>query len=142
MWRKRLVPLLIGSGVRPTPRLVALWLFLVGCPAAVMAQAVDKPDDPSAGPFVSHRAAEDSSLNLMLDYEALSETGDDYESPAPTGSFRAAQDVPPRVDWSRPVGRNWAVEPVLMQRRQAGQPIRPDDDEAASTVGVELRKRF
>ncbi len=34
----------------------------------------------------------------------------------------------PRVDWSRRAGKSWELNPVLLHRRQAGQPQRPDDD--------------
>ena len=131
-----------GSGLSLARRLVGLWLILGSCPATVMAQSENEPVEPSGAPFVSHRAAEDRSLNLMLDYDALAETEGNHASAAPAGSFRAAQDIPPRVDWSRRVDDGWDLEPVLLNRRQAGEPIRPDDDQSDKLLGIELRKTF
>ncbi len=61
---------------------------------------------------------------------------------APIGSFRATQELPARVDWSRRVGKSWELDPVLLHRRQAGQPERPGDDLSNKTLGIELRRRF
>lgn len=125
------------------PRLIGLLLILVCIPAAaVMAQSENKPPEPFALPSASPRAVEDRSLNLMLDYQALIEAEDKQTSPAAAGSYRAAQDVQPRVDWSRPVGNGWDLEPVVLNRRQAGQPVIPDDDQEPQLLGIELRKRF
>jgi hypothetical protein len=107
-----------------------------------MAQSEDKQSDPPGAPFITHREVEDKSLNLMVDYQAVMEGDGNNAGGAAAGSFRAAQDVPPRVDWSRRVNEDWNLEPVLLNRRQAGQPIRPDDDESNKLLGIELRKTF
>jgi hypothetical protein len=122
--------------------LVGLLLILGSNPATAMAQSENKPPEPSEAPLITHRAAEDKGLDLMLDYDALIESEDNHASAAPAGSFRAAQDIPPRADWSRRVGKGWDLEPVLLNRRQAGQPIRPDDDASNKLFGIELRKKF
>lgn len=107
-----------------------------------MAQSESEPPKPFPVTSVSHRAAEDKSVNLMLDYRALIEAEEGKASPAAAGSYRAAQEVPPRVDMSRRVGKGWDLEPVVANRRQAGQPVVPDDDVTPQVLGVELRKRF
>ena len=131
----------------------ALLLVLGGGPAGVAAQLNDPPKETYP---LTHRSAETKSLNLMLDYDKLIDKPDAYESPAPAGSLRAAQDVAPppldesqredkskRVDWSQRVGKNWELDPVALERRQAGRPAHEDDDLASDNLlGVELRRRF
>ena len=123
---------------------VVRWLRSAGAPLLLSAQIVfaatgDAMDNAPAG---SYRAAQDKGLDLTFDYDALfaNQPSDGYG--APTGSFRAAQDVPARVDWSRRVGKTWELDPVLLHRRQAGQPDRPGDDLSNKTLGIELRRRF
>lgn len=123
-------------------RLLGLLLILGSNPTTVMAQSENKHPEPSGAPFITDRAVEDRSLNLMLDHEALIESEGGHTSAAPAGSFRAPQDVSPRVDLSRRVDDGWDLEPVLLNRRQAGQPIRPDDDQSDKLLGIELRKKF
>lgn len=125
--------------------LVGLLLVLCTTPAAVVAQPAHQPAE---APIYTYRAAERQSLDLMLDYQALAEAEEpageegNHTSPAPAGSFRAAQDMPRPFDWSRPVGKSWVLEPVALGRRQNGQPIEPDDDVSDSLIGIELRKNF
>jgi hypothetical protein len=120
-------------------RLLGLLLILGSNPATAMAQSENQPTEP---PFITHREVEDKSLNLMVDYQAVIESEGNHTGGAAAGSFRGAQDVPPRVDWSRRMNEDWDLEPVLLNRRQAGQPIRPDDDESDKLLGIELRKTF
>ncbi len=129
-------------GISMAPRLVGLLLILGSNPTTVMAQSEDKLAEPSGAPFITHRAVEDRSLDLMLDHQALIESEGDHTSAAPVGSVRAAKDDPPRADWSRRVDDGWDLEPVLLNRRQAGKPIRPDDDQSDKLLGIELRKKF
>ncbi len=126
-----------GSARVRATRLLGALLLLASGPTSAVAQSNSALLEP---PPISQRAAEDRSLNLMLDAEAVIES--EHASGAPAGSFRAAQDVPPRVDWSRRLGGGWDLEPVLLNRRQAGQPIRPDDDESNKLLGIEMRARF
>jgi len=117
-----------GSDAGLDPRLHGL-LLILGCnPTTVVAQSEHELAGPSEEPLITHRAAEDKGLNLMLDYQALVEAEEKKKSPAAEGSFRAAQDVPNRVDWSKRVGKSWELAPVVADRRQAGQPKRPEDD--------------
>lgn len=132
------------------PRLLGLLLILGCTPTTVMAQAENELPAPGEAPLVTHRAAEDKGLNLMLDYKALVEAEEKKESAAPEGSSQAAQDEPRRVDWSRPVGKGWELAPVVADRRQAGQPKRPEDDrppalradKSVEAGGLELSKEF
>ena len=120
--------------------LAVLLLALGNTPATVMAQASQEPGESPGAPVVSYRAIEDKSLDLMLDYEALVES--EGSSAAAPGSFRASQDVSRRVDLSRRLGKTWNLDPVLIHRRQAGEPTSPDDDRSDKLIGIELRKSF
>ncbi len=105
----------------------------------IVAAAGDARDNAPAG---SYRAAQDQGLDLTVDYDALFANQSGDRGGAPPGSFRAAQDLPARVDWSRRVGKSWELDPVLLHRRQTGQPQRPGDDLSNKTIGIELRRRF
>ena len=123
---------------------VVRWLRFAGAPLLLSAQIVaaaadDAKDNVPAG---SYRAAQDKGLDLTADYDALFANQPGDGGSAPPGSFRAAQDLPARVDWSRRVGKSWELDPVLLHRRQAGQPQRPGDDLSNKTLGIELRRRF
>ena len=123
---------------------VVRWLQFASAPLLLSAQIVAaKADDQIGGAAAgSHRAAEDAGLDLSIDREAFFRAEEARGRGAPIGSFRAAQEVPYRVDWSRRAGRHWELNPVLLHRRQAGQPDRPDDDLTNKTLGIELRRRF
>jgi hypothetical protein len=120
------------------------WLRFAGAPLLLSAQIVAAAagDVKGNAPSGSYRAAQDKGLDLTADYDApfANQPGD--IGGAPPGSFRAAQDLPARVDWSRRVGKSWELDPVLLHRRQAGRPDRPDDDLSKKTLGIELRRRF
>lgn len=92
--------------------------------------------------IVGPSAAQDTEFDLTIDFDALH-----YESPDPMADDPAEGLSPgwnrhPRVDWSRPAGKSWKLDPVLLHRRQAGNPDRPGDDLNNKTLGVELRRRF
>ncbi len=123
---------------------VVRWLRFAGALLLLWAQIVaaaagDARDNAPAG---SYRAAQDQGLDLTVDYDALFANQSGDRGSAPPGSFRAAQDLPARVDWSRRVGKSWELDPVLLHRRQTGQPQRPGDDLSNKTIGIELRRRF
>ncbi len=84
----------------------------------------------------------DAALDLNIDFDALH-----YESSNPMADNPPEDSAPgwdrhPRVDWSRRAGKSWELDPVLLHRRQAGQPQRPGDDLSNKTLGIELRRRF
>ena len=137
-------------GPSPITRCLAL-----GCLAlAVMGQAGGLFQQPASS-TITYRSAEDDSLDMMVDYQAIiegrvpedtEEDGDEEDgedsSPAAAGSFRAAQDTSKRVNLSKPLREGWQMDPVMLHRRQAGEPSRKDDDVTPQLFGVELRKEF
>ncbi len=130
----------MGCQVRVPSIQLAIALGLVFLPAAAQDENQDRT--VLGAPQGTHRAAQDVGLNLEIDYDALPPQDGDPGSRAPVGSFRAAQDLPPRVDLSRRLGNSWELDPVLINRRQAGQPQLPDDDASDKLLGIELRRRF
>ena len=121
---------------------VAWLLWLVPWLLALHVVAARAGEEVTGAPAGSYRAAQERGLDLSLDYDtSLGEEPDPVRG-APIGSFRAAQELPARVDWSRRVGKSWELDPVLLHRRQAGQPERPGDDLSNKTLGIELRRRF
>ncbi len=90
----------------------------------------------------SYRAGQNVTLDLQVDFDALHyESSDPMADNAPE-DFPPGWDRHPRVDWSRRAGKSWELDPVLLHRRQAGQPQRPGDDLSNKTLGIELRRRF
>ena len=113
----------------------------------------------------SFRAAQDEGLALDLDpeflenlkttrnattaaeVEAAAKEAEEQEKALPLtgaapGSHRAAQDGQRRVDLSGRVNQDWRLNPILLNRSQGGEPLRPDDDVRQETFGLELRKEF
>lgn len=113
----------------------------------------------------SFRAAQDEGLSLDLDpeflenlkttrnaktaaeAEAAAKEAEEKEKELPLagaepGSHRAAQDGQHRVDLSGRVNQDWRVNPILLNRSQGGEPLRPEDDLRRETIGLELRKEF
>ncbi len=87
-------------------------------------------------------AAQDMEFDLTIDFDALHYESPDPMADNPPEGLPPGWDQPPRVDWSRPAGKSWELDPVLLHRRQAGHPDRPGDDLSDKTLGVELRRRF
>ncbi len=99
-------------------------------------------DETSKAPTGSHRAAQDVELDLQVDFDALHyESSDLRADNRPTG-LTPEWDWHPRVDWSRRVGKSWDLDPVLLHRRQAGQPDQPGNHLSNKTIGIEMRRRF
>ncbi len=90
----------------------------------------------------SYRAGRDATLDLEVDFDALRYESSDPMADNPPEGLTPGWDRHPRVDWSRRAGRSWELDPVLLHRRQAGQPDRPGDDLSNKTLGIELRRRF
>ena len=90
----------------------------------------------------SYGAGQDVALDLQVDFDALRYESSDPMADNPPEDFPPGWDRHPRVDWSRPAGKSWELDPVLLHRRQAGQPQRPGDDLSNKTLGIELRRRF
>ena len=113
----------------------------------------------------SFRAAQDEGLALDLapevletlktarnartaaEVEAAAKGAEEKEEELPMagaapGSHRAAQDGQRRVDLSGRVNQDWRVNPILLNRSQGGEPLRPEDDLRQETIGLELRKEF
>lgn len=84
----------------------------------------------------------DAALDLNIDFDALHYANSDPLADNPPADLAPGWDRNPRVDWSRRVGRSWELDPVLLHRRQAGQPQQPGDDLSNKTLGIELRRRF
>ena len=90
----------------------------------------------------SYRAGQDATLDLGVDFDALHYESSDPMADNPPEGLTPGWDRHPRVDWSRRAGKSWELDPVLLHRRQAGQPDRPGDDLSNKTLGIELRRRF
>ncbi len=132
------------AGIPARGVVVATWVRLAIAAPFLFAQIVAAAagDETSKAPAESYRAAQDVGLDLQVDFDALH-----YESSDPMADNRPEDLTPgwdrhPRVDWSRPVGKSWELDPVLLHRRQAGQPKQPGDDLSNKTLGIELRRRF
>ncbi len=90
----------------------------------------------------SCRAGQDATLDLEVDFDALRYESSDPMADNPPEDSTPEWDRHPRVDWSRRAGKSWELDPVLLHRRQAGQPQRPGDDLSNKALGIELRRRF
>ncbi len=123
---------------------VVPWLWFAGVPLLLSAQIADAAADDAKGnaPAGSYRAAQDVALDLQVDFDALRYESSDPMADNPPEDLTPGWDRHPRVDWSRRVGKSWELDPVLLHRRQAGQPQRPDDDLSNKALGIELRRRF
>ncbi len=123
---------------------VATWIRLAIAAPFLFAQIVAAAagDETSKAPAGSYRAAQDVGLDLQVDFDALHYESSDPMAGNPPEDFPPGWDRHPRVDWSRRAGKSWELDPVLLHRRQAGQPQRPGDDLSNKTLGIELRRRF
>jgi hypothetical protein len=92
--------------------------------------------------IVGPSAAQDTEFDLTIDFDALHYDSPDPMADDPPEGLSPGWNRHPRVDWSRPTGKSWELDPVLLHRRQAGNPDRPGDDLSNKTLGVELRRRF
>ncbi len=84
----------------------------------------------------------DAAFDLDVDFGALGYESSDPMADNPPEDLTPGWDRHPRVDWSQRAGKSWELDPVLLYRRQAGQPQRPDDDLSNKALGIELRRRF
>ena len=125
--------------------------LVLGCIAlAVMGQSSGGLFKQEPAPVINYQGAKEDSLDLMIDQQPRAEsqapakTEDEAEdsSQVPTGDVRTAKDPPPRLNLSRPLKEGWEMDPVLLNRRQAGEPLRPGDDETNQMFGIQLRKEF
>ncbi len=133
-----------GAGTPARGVVVATWVRLAIAALFFFAQIVgaNAGDETSKAPAGSYRAAQDAGLDLQVDFDALHyERSDPMADSRPEG-LTPGWDRHPRVDWSRPVGKSWELDPVFLHRRQAGQPKRPGDDLSNKALGIELRRRF
>ncbi len=123
---------------------VARWVRLAIAAPFLFAQIVAAAagDETSKTPAGSSRAGQDATLDLDVDFDALHYESSDPMADNPPEDLTPGWDRHPRVDWSRPVGKSWELDPVLLHRRQAGQPQRPGDDLSNKALGIELRRRF
>ncbi len=130
------------SGMSTVPTLIGLLLVLAVYPSTVSAEPERKFSEPFDTPLITNRAVENKGLDLKLDHEALIEGEHNPANGGREENSRDLRDSSTRVDWSRRVDDGWDLEPVLLNRRQAGKPIRPDDDQSDKLLGIELRKKF
>lgn len=114
--------------------------------AAVSAQTTE-PLASGATPG-SHRAAQDDGLSLTLTPDffekhqgTVVEAEPDPKAPTPLASEIQKPGVP-RADLSRKLNQDWDMNPILLNRSQAGEPPRPEDDLREETIGIEIQKRF
>ncbi len=123
---------------------VVPWLWFAGVPLLLSAQIADAAADDAKGnaPAGSYRAAQDAALDLQVDFDALRYESSDPMADNPPEDLTPEWDRHPRVDWSRRAGKSWELDPVLLHRRQAGQPQRSGDDLSNKALGIELRRRF
>ncbi len=123
---------------------VATWIRLAIAAPFLFAQTVAAAagDETSKAPAGSYRAAQDVGLDLQVDFDALHYESSDPMADNPPEDLAPEWDRHPRVDWSRRAGKSWELDPVLLHRRQAGQPERPGDDLSNKSLGIELRRRF
>jgi hypothetical protein len=130
----------MGAGVRAASYRLAIALLFAA--SGALAQ-VDDPGFPDGGAAQgSFRAAQQQGLDLSIDFEALDSHGADDESPAPAGSYRAAQDMPAGKNWSRKLGSKWVADPVALNRRQDGTLDEPNADVPDQMLGIEIRRPF
>ena len=130
--------------------MIARCLVLGAMAIALMGQSSGGLFKQESAPVINYQGAKEDSLDLMVDQppqsesQAPAETEDDTEdtSEVPTEGVRTAKDPPPRLDLSRPLQEGWEMDPVLLNRRQAGEPLRPGDDETNQMFGIQLRKEF
>ena len=123
---------------------VARWVRLAIAALFLFAQifAAAAGDETSKAPAGSYGTAQDVGLDLQVDFDALHhESSDPMADNRPQG-LTPGWDRHPRVDWSRRAGKSWELDPVLLHRRQAGQPQRPGDDLSNKALGIELRRQF
>ncbi len=92
--------------------------------------------------IVGPSAAQDMELDLTIDFDALHYENPDPMADNPPEGLSPGWDQHPRIDWSRPAGKSWELDPVLLHRRQAGRPNRPGEDLSNKMLGIELRRRF
>jgi len=132
------------------PGKIARCLVLGGIALAVMGQSSGGLFKQEPAPVINYQGAKEDSLDLMVDQppqsgvQAPAKTEDDAEDSSQelTGDVRTGKDPPPRLDLSRPLQEGWEMDPVLLNRRQAGEPLRPGDDETNQMFGIQLRKEF
>ena len=133
------------------PRLIARTLALGAMALAVMGQSEGGLFKQPPAPVITQGSDNDAGLDFTIDYGSMVEGAppaetaepEEGEDPDPTLSGEPISKGPPeRVDLSRPLEEGWQMDPVLLNRRQAGQPLRPDDDVTPQTFGIELRKEF
>ena len=130
----------MGAGIRAASYRLAFALLFAA--SGALAQGDDPGFPGGSAAQGSFRAAQEKGLDLSLDYEALLSDNAAYESPAPTGSYRAAPDVPAGKNWSRRLGSKWVVDPVVLNRRQDGTLDEPNADVPDQVLGIELRRPF
>jgi hypothetical protein len=92
--------------------------------------------------IVGPGAVQDMEFDLTVDFDALGYENSDPMADNPPEDLTPGWDRHPRVDWSQRAGKSWELDPVLLYRRQAGQPQQPGDDLSNKALGIELRRRF
>jgi len=90
----------------------------------------------------SYRDWRDATLDLEVDFDVLRYENSDPMADNPPEGLTPGWDRHPCVGWSQRAGKSWELDPVLLHRRQAGQPQRPGDDLSNRALGIELRRRF
>lgn len=128
--------------MRTVPGVIGLLLVLTGHPGAAIAEPERKFSEPYQTPLITNRKAEKKGLDLKLDREALIEGEGNPANDDADEDASALGDRSTRVDWSEPLGDGWNVDPVLLNRRQDGEPDLPDDDQSDKLLGIELRNEF
>ena len=82
----------------------------------------------------------ESAQGLSLDLGTQDVVEDDAAADPSAGELE--RPGTPRVNWSRGLRDDWQLNTVILNRRQAGEPARVDDDLRLETFGFELRRPF
>ncbi len=99
----------------------------------------------------SHRGAQDKGLDLGVPSDFYEQRGgvvvdpvpEPEPDPLPDRSLpdkQAAKEQSNRYDMRQSLGGTWEMNPVLLNRRQQGEPEWADDDLKEPTVGIEIRR--
>ena len=99
----------------------------------------------------SHRGAQDKGLDLGVPDDFYEQRGGVVVDPVPEPEpeplpdrtlpdKQAAKEQSNRYDMRQSLGGSWEMNPVLLNRRQQGEPEWADDDLKEPTLGVEIRR--
>ena len=118
------------------------WLVVMPLLLSLQIAGPSTGAEETVAPVANYSVAQDVEIDLTIDFDALRYENSDPMADNPPEDLTPGWVRHPRVDWSQRAGRSWELDPVLLHRRQAGQPDRPSDDLSNKALGIELRRRF